>query len=152
MSGVTWEALEHSHGKKSSDWFWALGIIVLSASIAAIFFKNTLLALIIILGGGAIFLLSRRPARVISYTVSPRCLSIDNDVYPYSVLESYCIDEHSAADPQLILKTQSFLFPLLIVPLPIEMVDEIENLLSPRLKAEHLEEPLANKVLEFFGF
>jgi hypothetical protein len=38
------------------------------------------------------------------------------------------------------------------MPIPEEFIDEIEAILEPRLAEEHLEEPLAHKLLEIFGF
>ena len=42
--------------------------------------------------------------------------------------------------------------PLLILPLPLDLQDEIEDIIAERLPEQHLEEPFAYKVLEFFGF
>jgi hypothetical protein len=42
--------------------------------------------------------------------------------------------------------------PLIIVPIPPDYVEDIESILAPRLPEEHLEEPLANKLLEIIGF
>ncbi|MEZ4194956.1 MAG: hypothetical protein R3B53_00960 [Candidatus Paceibacterota bacterium] len=42
--------------------------------------------------------------------------------------------------------------PLLVIPLPPDNIDDIEDILKDRLPEEHLEEPLFVKILEIFGF
>ena len=42
--------------------------------------------------------------------------------------------------------------PLIIMPIPEDHIDDIESIIESRLPEEHLEEPLAHKILEFFGF
>ena len=42
VEGISWEAPEHRHTDKSSDWYWALGIIAIAAAAAALVFGNTL--------------------------------------------------------------------------------------------------------------
>ena len=37
---IIWSALEYEDKIRSQDWFWALGIIVITSSIAAIIFEN----------------------------------------------------------------------------------------------------------------
>lgn len=152
LRGVTWEALEHNHGEKSSDWFWVLAVITVTATVAAILFGNVLLGILFGLSGTIISLLAVREARIISYAITQRGLRIDDRLYPFSTLETYHIDEDQAFGPQLLVKSEKMFMPLLILPLPAEYLEEIEDILADHLPQEMLEEPFANKLLEFFGF
>jgi len=42
--------------------------------------------------------------------------------------------------------------PLIVMPLPPEHIDEIEDILKERLEEEEITEPFLVKVLELFGF
>jgi hypothetical protein len=41
---------------------------------------------------------------------------------------------------------------MIVMPLPAEYIDEIEDILAPRLEEVFMEEPIINKFLELFGF
>lgn len=149
---ITWEAPEHHHIEKSGDWFWALGILTISATIAAMFFGNVLFALVLALSGGVLSISAAKRPRVVPFAVTVRGVRTGDELFPYSTLESYYIDEDNPLGPQLLIRSKRLFMPLIVVPLPDEVVDDIEALIKERLLEEHLEEPFFNKLLEFFGF
>lgn len=150
---VTWEALAHSHAPKGSDWFWVLGIISLSASVASFFFGNFLLAILIILSGAIFALIANREPQIVAYAVTSRGLRVGDTLYPYSTLEAYYInDEDPERGPQLLARSERMFMHLIVIPLPEDYVDEVEHILAERLPEEYIEEPFATKVLEIFGF
>ncbi len=152
LRGIIWEAYEHHHDSKQSDWFWVLGIITVSITIAALLLHNTLLAVLILISGIVIAILASREPKLISYAATQRGLKIDDKLYPYTTLECFYIDEDGVFGPQLLVKSEKLFMPLLILPLPEEAQDEIENIIAGRLPEQHLEEPFAHKLLEFFKF
>lgn len=149
---ITWEAPEHHHFEKSNDWFWVLGIVAISGALAAFFWGNFLFAIVILIGAGSMALLASREPAVIKFSVTTRGVRMGDRLYPYSTMDSFCIDEENPLGPQLLLKSKKLHMPLLILPIPPEYIDDIDDLLIDRLPEEELEEPLANKILEFFGF
>ncbi len=149
---ITWEAPEHNHIEKTSDWFWALGIIALCGAIAAFFFGNFLFAILILVGAGAMALQGAREPRVIPFMVGTRGVRTGERLFPYSSLESYKIHEETSVGPQLLLKSKRMYMPLIVMPIPEEHVHDIESLVRERLPEEELEEPLAHKLLELVGF
>lgn len=150
--GIVWEAYEHHHEKKQSDWFWILGILTIASGVASILLGNTLLGVLIFVGGAVVALLAVRDPAIVSYAVTQRGIRIDDKLYPYTTLESFYIDEDGLFGPQLLIKSEKMFMPLLILPLPEDMQDEIENIIASRLPEEHIEEPFAHKILEFFQF
>tara|TARA_B100001989_G_scaffold250823_1_gene228701 strand:- start:118 stop:588 length:471 start_codon:yes stop_codon:yes gene_type:complete len=149
---ITWEAPEHHHVEKGNDWFFALVVIVLAFVIVAILFDNSLFALLIGLAGGALFVSAAKRPAIIPYAVTLRGVRVDDRVYPYSTLESYRIEEEDPRGPQLLLKSERKLMPLMVMPIPADHVDDIDDLLKENLLEEDLEEPLFIKILELFGF
>jgi len=152
INSITWEAPEHRHNEKNSDWYWALGIITIAAATAAIMFGNTLFGIVIILGAGSMTLFSHRKPKIIPFEVSTRGIRTGGQLYPYSTLESFYIDEECPEGPQLLVQSEKLLMPIIVLPIPEEHVDDIDNMLSPRLPSEFLEEPFSERLLEFFGF
>lgn len=149
---ITWEAPEHHHFEKSNDWFWVLGIVAISGALAAFFLGNFLFAIVILIGAGSMALLANREPQVIKFSVTTRGIRLGERLYPYSTMESFCLDEENPLGPQLLLKSKRLYMPLLILPVPPDHIDDIDDLLIDRLPEEDLEEPFAHKVLEFFGF
>lgn len=149
---LSWEAPEHTHYEKSHDWFWTLGILAVAASVTSIILNNALFGMVILLGAITVFITGNRKPRVIPFEISKRGVRIENDLYPFPTLESYSIDSENADGPQLILKSKKLFMMLLVIPLPENSIDAVERILNPRLKEEHLLEPLGHKILEYFGF
>ncbi len=152
VRSVYWEAPEHNHIEKTHDWYWILGIIAIASSVASIIFGNVLFGIVIILGAMTMFITGNRRPRIIAFEVSLRGIRIENDLYPYSTLESFCLDEENILGAQLIVKSKKMFAPLLIVPVPEEYMIDIENIIAPRLAEEYMEEPFSHKLMEFFGF
>jgi len=94
---------------------------------------------------------ARRPA-IIPYAVTVRGVRIEDRLYPFSTLESYHIDEEDPNGPQLLIKSDKKLMPLIVMPIPVDHIDDIEHILKEKLEEEELEEPFLVKVLELFGF
>lgn len=150
--GITWEAYEHHHDGKKSDWFWILGIATIASAIASILLGNTLLGVLILIGGVVVAILASREPKIIAYAVTQRGLRIDDKLYPYTTLEAFYIEEDGPFGPQLLVRSEKIFMPLLILPLPEDAMEDIEDLIAERLPEEHIEEPLAHKLLEFFQF
>ncbi len=149
---VSWQAPEHHHIEKGGDWFWILGIIVIVGSVTAFFFGNFLFAIVIFIGGLTMAMIANKAPLVLDFAVSTRGLRVGNVLYPYSTLESFYIDEDHPTGPQLLAKSKKLFMPLIIMPLPEDYIHDIESILEIRLPEEHIEEPIANKILEIFGF
>ncbi len=152
LQSVEWEAPEHYHEEKKSDWYRALGILTVTAAAASILLGNPLLGILIVLAGVVMALLANREPPVIPFAVTTRGVRVNDVLYPYSTLESYHIDTENSYQPLLLVKSDRLFMPLIIMPLPGEYIDEVESIVELRLKNEHLEEPFASKLLEFFGF
>ncbi len=149
---ISWDAPEHHHTEKGSDWFWALGIITIASSVAMIVYGNVLFGIVILLAGTVTALLSSKKPRMITYSVSLRGVRIGNDLHPYSTLKCFYLDEEHPQTAQLFLQSKHLLAPLMIIPVPEDAVEDIEYFLEERLPEEHLEESIGHRLLELLGF
>lgn len=146
-----WEALEHTRGPRGNDWYWSLGILSLAAAVAAIAFGNILFAIIILVAAMTLAIFAVRGPATFAYTVGPRGIRINDELYPYSTLESFYLDEDAPGDVELLLKSKRTFMPLIVVPVPEEYVEMVDQYLNERLQEEYLEEPLLHKLLERLG-
>jgi len=149
---VTWEAPEHHHIEKSSDWFWALGILGVAGTVAAIMFGNLLFGILIAIATLTLGMVGAQEPKIIPHAITARGIRLGDQLYPYSTLDSFYIDEDNPRGVQLLVKSQRTFMPLLIMPIPEEYQEEIEALLETRLEEEELEEPLFHKIMEILGF
>lgn len=149
---ITWEAPEHHHTEKGSDWFWAVGIIAVTGAGAAIVFSNILFGIVILLGATILAIVSARGPGIIPYSISTRGIRVNDVLFPYSSLEAFYINEDDPRGVQLYVRSDRVFMPLIVMQLPEEFLEEIEELLEERLPEEHMEESLGHLILEFLGF
>lgn len=152
IKAVVWDAYAHYHFERSSDWFWILGIITVAVGLASILLGNVLFGIVVFLCGGIVGIHANREPGLVEYSVTQRGIRIDEKLYPYTTLESYCIDEEHPFGPHLLVKSEKIFMPLLVLPIPDDAIDEVEEVIGQRIPEAHLEEPLGHKLLEFFGF
>ena len=149
---LRWSAYEHEHIERGGDWFWALGIVAVCIAIVAILFHDTLFAVLIILAATTIGMLANIPPEVVEFEVSDRGIRVGNDLHRYDDIISFWVEDEHDASPLLLVDTTKFMAPNLIIP--IENVDpsELRSFLKEHSPEVPMKEPLAHKILEFFGF
>ncbi len=149
---ITWEAPEHHYTEKGGDWFLAFFIITVACAVAAVLFDNVLFALLIGVAGGALGVSAAKRPSVVPFAVTVRGVRIDERLYPYSTLKAYHIDEDDDNGPQLLVLSKRRFMPLLVLPLPTEYIDDVEDIMKGKIEEKFLEEPYLMKLLEKFGF
>jgi hypothetical protein len=151
---ISWQAHEYFHQEKTADWYWALGIIAITAATLAIIFSNILFALVIVLFAFAAGMQAHRPARLIDFELTPRGIVIDKTLYPYNTLDSFWITEEHVQKvaPKLLIKSKKLLMPFLHVPIEEVQVDDVRSYLLQYIHEEEHEESILEKILERFGF
>lgn len=151
---LTWRALDHIREKKSSDWFWVIGIIAAAIAILAIFFNNILFALLVIIGTAVIFMVANNPPRMVDYQINRKGVQVGDILYTYATLQSfYVIDEDGFDRDRIILKSRKTFMPLIIIPLGDQVKpDEIREYLIEYLDEEEMYEPTIQQILTRLGF
>lgn len=149
---ITWQTLEYQIRPHGSDWFWAVGIIAISASVTAVLLKNFLFAILIIVAAFALLLQAIRKPRLIQFTINQNAVTAGQVAYPFSSLQSFWLDETNPAAVQLLLKSKNLTAMLIAIPLGDTEPQAVRDFLSPRLPEEELHEPLSQKIMEALGF
>lgn len=151
ITSVTWEGYEHAHEEKSGDWYWIVGIVCISVAIVALLLGNPLFSLLVLIAGMVMALATLRGVTLVPYAVTTRGVRVEDKLYPYSALESYFISEEDEDNPLLLVKSQKFFMPLMVIPIPPEYIDEVEELIANRLPEEPMEEPFLHRLMELIG-
>lgn len=150
---LRWNAYEHEHIERSSDWFWALAIVTISIAIVSILFHDFLFAVVVIIAAVTIAILSMHPPELVEFEVSERGVRVDGKLHRYDEIISFWVeDEHDHVHrPLLLIDTVKFMHPNIIIP--IEHIDPhtVRAYLKQHSNETPMKEPAAHKILEFFG-
>lgn len=139
--------------EKTPDWYWALGLIAVSGTVAALLFNNVLFAVLILFAAFVLALLASREPGEVTFSLTQRGMRVNDILYPYQSLESFAIDEISRDHiPKLIIEPKSFFTPTLVVPLIGIDPDRIHDYLLDFLPEEDHVEPLTHRIMEWLGF
>lgn len=151
---VEWEGREYDHNPKSADWYWALGIVAVAGSIAAILFGNILFAFLIIIAAVAIALHATKEPPIHTFRLLDTGLMVGEDMHPYEHMHSFTVLEDIEAEfpPLLSIKTKSWHSPHLVIPLEGVDVDLIyAHFLHHVEEADH-PHTLSDLVAAWLGF
>lgn len=151
---ISWQTLDHLNDKKTSDWFWIVGIVSLSISILAIYFGNILFALLIVLFAFASFMVANSDPKVVDIEINRQGIKFADVVYPYSALESFCVlDEDGFDRDRILLKSRKVFMPLISIPIGSQAdPEEIREYLLDYMDEEELSEPITERILHILGF
>ena len=149
---IEWEAHEYEHKERSSDWFWAVGIISVAIAVVSFILGNVIFGILVIIAAFALSIFANRPPAVVDVSINERGITRGKIHYPYQTLESFWIDtEHP--EKKIILKSQKMLMPLIVIPLGEGVdIDDLHEVLSQFLKEEYHSLPIIEKLLDYLGF
>ncbi|MDP3763749.1 MAG: hypothetical protein Q8Q92_03845 [bacterium] len=149
---IEWDAHEYEHKERSQDWFWAVGIVSVSLTIAAIILGNIILGILILISAFTLSLFANRPPNTLRVIVDEKGIIKGRVRYPYSTLESFWIDtEHP--HKKIILRSEKTFMPLIIVPLGDEAdIEQLHENISQFLPEEFHSLPFVERILEYLGF
>ncbi len=148
---LTWTAPEYAHEKKSPDWYWALGIIVIALAITSYIIGNILLSFLILIAGFTIALYGTRHPETLECTLNKTGVRVNNTLYPYSSLEAFGVDE-TRVPAYFVLKSKKTFMPLIAIPIENIDPEDIRVFLEAKLKEEDLHEPVSQRIMEYLGF
>lgn len=113
-----WEGTEHDHLEKTTDWYWGLGIVIVTGIIIAILSKNYLFAIILAIGGIMLGLYANDKPHVISIEVSEHGIKFNNDMYTFETIKSFWIYTDVTDTNRIIIETGRTILPQRIVSIP----------------------------------
>ena len=149
---IEWDAHVYEHKQRSSDWFWAVGIVVASVAIASIILGNIIFAILIIVASFALSLFINRPPETIHNIIDENGVTRSNIRYPYDTLHSFWIDEEHS-HKKILLRSKKTFMPLIIVPLGEGSdAENLHEVLVARLEEKYYSLPFVEKLLEYLGF
>ena len=149
----SWNTYEYEHREKSSDWYWALGILVVIGAAIAFISKNLLFGFLILMGGLMLGLFAGKKNDPLEIEVSQRGVGINGETIDFSSIASFWMYRTPHGVRKLILKTNRNLIPVVVIPLPEEMkATDLRDFLMKYIPEQELRESFIDLLLERIGF
>jgi len=152
-----WSALEFEERERSKDWFWALGIIIVTSSIAAIIFNDYFFAALLIISGILLGFFAVKKPVTIFYELNSKGLKIGSRIYPYENIKSFWVQirqhEEENTKPLLFIHSERVFMPIITIPIAKTSAEEIHYMLSSKNISEvEMKEHPTDKIMEALGF
>jgi hypothetical protein len=124
---LEWEGREYDHNPKSADWYWALGIIAVAGTIAAILFGNYLVAVLVAIATTSLALHAAKQPPLHRFRLVEQGIVIGEELHPFKRMTSFSVleDIEGILPPMISIKTESWMSPHLIIPLEGVDVDVV---------------------------
>jgi hypothetical protein len=149
---LKWQAPEYRHYQRSTDWFWAVGIITVCISILAFIFDNALFGILILLSAGILVFYVLHVPEDVDYEINKKGIVIGKELHPYLTIEAFWLETDNNIESKIILKSKKSFLPYIIIPVHNDSADEVASVLRNFLEEKELSEPMAHKVMEYLGF
>lgn len=143
-----WETMEYEEGKKTTDWYWAIGIIALCGTVASIIYGNFLFAVFIIIGAGSLIMFQIKKPKVIHVAILSQGIKIDQYLYTFDSIKNFWIESEQH---RLLLTSTRFIFPIIILNLEGADQQEVRELLSQKLEEKEIKHSLMAQVVDKLG-
>lgn len=152
MKEFSW-ALAPNHKDRTADWFWAIGLMTVVGAITAIVVGNTLFGIFIIIAGTLLFYVNLHKGSDIVVHINEKTITVNELGYPLKKLKGFSITKNGADEDILIVKTDRFFLPMIILQIPDSIpLGELSEMLEKKVLKEDLHEPPANALAEKLGF
>ncbi len=151
MEKLEWVALEYEEKVRSMDWFWALGIIVVSSSVAAIIFADYFFAVLLLISGMLLGFFAIKKPDSITYELNTQGLKIRARLYPYENMKAFWVQ--TGEKPTLFIKSERVFMPVISIPIENNIASSIRSIiLSNNVTEEEIKEHPSIKIMDSLGF
>src|SRR3989338_11185216 len=145
MERLEWTALEYEEKERSQDWFWALGIIVVTSSVAAIIFGSYFFAALLVMSGLLLGFFAVKKPDTIHYELNNQGLKTRTRLYPYENIKSFWVQ--TGAKPILFIKSERLFMPVMNIPIEDASAEKIRSImLTQNVMEEEMKENPSEKI------
>ena len=149
----SWDTVEYEHREKSTDWYWALGILTVVGSAIAFLTKNLLFGFLILMGGFLVGIFASKRPDPLSIEISTHGIMVNGKLFYFKDIAGFWMYRNMFGVRKLILKTKRNFAPIISIPIPddIKAVD-LRTFLLEFMPETELQESFTDLLLEKIGF
>ena len=135
----------------------ALGVIVVTSSVASIIYGNYFFAALLFLSGLLLGFFAIKKPDVISYELNKKGLKIRTQLYPYENIKSFWVQIDTTGEaklkPILFIKSERMFMPIISIPIDENMAFDIHAIMTAQnVTEEEMKEHPSLKIMESLGF
>lgn len=143
---IEWRSPEHHFDKKTNDWYWIFGIVIVAASFLTFYFGNFLFGTFILIAGIVVGFLSFKETKVITIKIVPKGIMFGDHLHRWESYTSFWIEDEHIHGYRILMRPLNQFYPLAIIPVNEEVdLNDLRDLLLEFLEEEFLEESLLHK-------
>ncbi len=147
-----WDGSEYDHLEKSVDWYWGLGIVVVTISVIAIISGNYLLAVLLILGGIMLGFYANDKPIPAHIELSERGIKINADLFIYASIKSFWVYKDHRNRDRLVIVTGGKILPIRVVTLSPDIpATDVRNYLLNFLAEKETKPSMIDLIAETVG-
>lgn len=148
---LSWAVPAYHHDKKTVDWFWGFGVIILSTAVASILLENYYFAVILIVGGGMMAFFAHQEPETFYYELNKDGLKIKDRLYPYKNIQAFWVDAEKTHS--LFIRTDRVVFSEIKIKINKNVSTKIrEILLKQGIKEEEMKEHFSEVIMDMIGY
>lgn len=152
----SWEVDEYIERDRSNDWFWTVGLIVLTGIVISIILKNFVFAMFLLVAAGTLSVFIFRKPERLAVTIDNRGVQIEHTFYPYKELKQFWVEPEEGGRNgvrQVFFITSRTVIPELSIELTEDVdADKLRSYLLRKIPEGEIQESLAHQVMESLGF
>jgi hypothetical protein len=144
---VRWQASEYIHREKDHVWFvlFILATLVLIA-VAIFLIKSLTFAVLIPVMAAALFVYTRRPPRILDYTLSRHGLYINDELFAFGEFKGFAL-LHGLEQYSIMLVPTKRFKPAISINFPQEKGEAIVDMLAARLPMREVEPDIVDQII-----
>ena len=142
-----WQGTEYVHHEKDALWFIIFGVVVVVFMLLAIFLiESPTFAVLIPVMAAALIVYARRPPRLIDYTLSPKGLYVNDQLYPFSDFKGFGVIRDDGEYSIMLIPTKRFRLGVSIY-FPEDAGEAIVDMLGVRLPMREMKLDVFDRII-----
>lgn len=146
--GIHFITHEGPSQKKGKDWYWGIGLVAVACVFLAVIDHNSLFAVLAVLITIFVVIHSRNGRKELEITLGNQAIKINSEIYPYSNIKSFHINELHEP-PKLHLHIDRSFMPLISIRIDRGMIEHVRTTLKRKLPEHEVEEGLLDTIIDW---
>lgn len=145
---VRWQASEYIHREKDHVWFVLFILAAVGLTAAAIFIiKSFTFSILVPVMAVALFVYTRRPPRMLDYTLGRHGLYINDQLFPFTDFKSFALMRGLEQYSIMLVPIKRFK-PAVTINFPEEVGEAIVDMLAARLPMREVQPDLVDRIIQ----
>jgi hypothetical protein len=144
---LRWQANEYIHHEKDVMWFIAFGVVVaVLMAISVLVLRSITFSVLIPVMAVALIVYTRRPPRLIDYTLSPKGLYVNDQLYSFAEFKGFGVIRDGREFSIMLIPTKRFRLGVSVY-FPEEAGEAIVDILGTRLPMQEMNLDLFDRII-----